>query len=84
VPVSAVEDLSDHQADPAMGELWTTVDLPAGVAARVVNEPVTWNGERLPLRPAPMWNEHTWEVIVDELGLDPEDFARLDADGVFS
>ena len=84
VPVSAVEDLADHQADPAMRELWTTVDLPAGVAARVVNEPITWNGARLPLRPAPMWNEHTWEVIVDELGLDPEEFARLDADGVFS
>lgn len=84
VPVSAVEDLSDHQADPAMRELWTTLDLPAGVAARVVNEPITWNGERLPLRPAPMWNEHTWEVMVDELGLEPEQFAQLDASGVFS
>ena len=84
VPVSPVEDLADHQDDAAMSELWTTLDLPAGVAARVVNEPITWNGERLPLRPAPMWNEHTWEVVIGELGVHPEEFARLDADGVFS
>jgi crotonobetainyl-CoA:carnitine CoA-transferase CaiB-like acyl-CoA transferase len=84
VPVSAVEDLADHQRDPTTAGLWTTIDLPAGVAARVINQPITWNGERLPLRPAPMWNEHTWEVVVDELGVDPEAFARLDADGVFS
>lgn len=30
-----------------------------------------------------MWNEHTFEVFVGELGLDPEEYARLDADGVF-
>jgi len=84
VPVSRVEDLADHQRDRAMSQLWSTIDLPAGVSAKVLNQPITWDGERLPLRPAPMWNEHTWEVIVDELGVDPEEFARLDADGVFS
>ena len=84
VPVSPVEDLADHQGDGAMRQLWSTIDLPAGVVARVLNEPLTWDGERLPLRPAPMWNEHTWEVVVGELGIDPEEFARLDADGVFS
>ena len=84
VPVSPVEDLADHQGDGAMRQLWSTIDLPAGVVARVLNEPLTWDGERLPLRPAPMWNEHTWEVVVGELGIGPEEFARLDADGVFS
>ncbi len=84
VPVSPVEDLADHQGDEGMGRLWSTIELPAGVSARVLNEPITWDGERLPLRPAPMWNEHTWEVIVGELGIDPEEFARLDGDGVFS
>lgn len=84
VPVSPVEDLADHQGDEGMGRLWSTIELPAGVSARVLNEPITWDGERLPLRPAPMWNEHTWEVIVGELGVDPEEFARLDAEGVFS
>ena len=78
VPVSAVEDLADHQADSGMRELWATLDLPAGVGARVIHEPITWNGERLPLRPAPMWNEHTWEVLVDELGIAPDEFATLD------
>ncbi len=67
-----------------MSQLWSTIDLPAGVSARVLNQPITWDGERLPLRPAPMWNEHTWEVIVGELGVDPEEFAHLDGDGVFS
>ena len=84
VPVSAVEDAADHQADPVMRELWTAVELPAGVTARVINEPITWNGQRLPLARAPMWNEHTWEVVVDELGVDPETFALMDAEGVFS
>ncbi len=84
VPVSPVEDLADHQQDRAMTQLWSTVDLPAGVQARVINEPITWDGQRLAIRPAPMWNEHTWEVFVDELGLDPTEFARLDAAGVFS
>ena len=36
-----------------------------------------WDGERLPLRRAPLWMEHTYEVLVDELGLDPGRFAEL-------
>ncbi len=82
VAVSMVEDLADHQADPAMSRFWATLDLPAGVSARVVHEPITWDGERLPLRPAPMWFEHTSEVLVDELGLDADRFAELVAAGV--
>ena len=42
-----------------------------------LHEPITWDGERLPLRRAPLWMEHTYDVLVDELGLDPGRFAEL-------
>ena len=84
VPVSAVEDLADQHHDPAMATFWTTLDLPAGITAEVANQPITWNGERLPLRPAPQWFEHTYEVLVDELGITPDEFTRLLNDGVLS
>ncbi len=82
VPVSAVETLADHHTSPVMGSYWAEVDLPAGVSARVIHEPITWGGERLPVRPAPMWFEHTHEVLVDELGIDTEEFAQLVVDRV--
>ncbi|MEL7210493.1 MAG: hypothetical protein AAGK32_20060, partial [Actinomycetota bacterium] len=72
---------ADHQADPEMRRFWATLDLPAGVSARVVHEPITWDGERLPLRPAPMWSEHTYEVLAD-VGIGPEEFALLVDDEV--
>jgi crotonobetainyl-CoA:carnitine CoA-transferase CaiB-like acyl-CoA transferase len=84
VPVSPVEDLADHHTDPAMATFWQTLDLPAGISAEVVNQPFTWDGRRLPLRPAPMWFEHTHEILVEELGLDPDHFAQLLDDGVLS
>jgi benzylsuccinate CoA-transferase BbsF subunit len=77
VPVSAVEDLRDHHADAAMRESWARLDLPSGVSAEVLHEPITFDGERLPLRRAPLWSEHTYEVVVDELALDPVRFAEL-------
>jgi crotonobetainyl-CoA:carnitine CoA-transferase CaiB-like acyl-CoA transferase len=77
VPVSAVEDLRDHQTDPVTASLWATVDLPCGITAKAIHEPITWDGERLPLRRAPMWMEHTYDVVVEELGVDPARFAEL-------
>jgi len=77
VPVSAVEDLADHRAGTHSSAAWAELDLPAGVSARVLHEPITWDGERLPIRPAPMWFEHTYEVVVDELGVEPDEFAAL-------
>ncbi|MFT3851868.1 MAG: CoA transferase [Ilumatobacteraceae bacterium] len=77
VPVAAVEDLRDHQTRSPMRELWATFDLPSGVQAVTMHEPIVWDGERLPLRRAPLWMEHTYEVLVDELGIAPERFAEL-------
>jgi crotonobetainyl-CoA:carnitine CoA-transferase CaiB-like acyl-CoA transferase len=77
IPVSAVEDLADHMTRSPMRGLWETLDLPSGVSAVVIHEPVTWDGERLPLRRAPLWMEHTYDVVVGELGVEPERFAEL-------
>jgi benzylsuccinate CoA-transferase BbsF subunit len=76
VPVSAVEDLADHMTGPAAGQ-WATFDLPSGITAKAIHQPFTWNGERLPLRRSPLWMEHTYDVVVGELGVDPERFAEL-------
>ncbi|MCP5028666.1 MAG: hypothetical protein GY929_20520, partial [Actinomycetia bacterium] len=46
VPVSAVEDLADHHLDPDMAQFWATLDLPAGISAQVINQPLTWDGQR--------------------------------------
>jgi crotonobetainyl-CoA:carnitine CoA-transferase CaiB-like acyl-CoA transferase len=77
LPVSSVEDLDDHHQDPVTRAAWTTMTLPSGITAEVLQAPVVWDGERLPLRRAPLWMEHTHEVLVDELGLDPGRFAEL-------
>jgi benzylsuccinate CoA-transferase BbsF subunit len=77
VPVSGVEDLGDHHRDPSERAAWRTFDLPSGITAEVLQAPITWDGERLPLRRAPLWMEHTYDVLVDELGLDAARFAEL-------
>ena len=77
VPVSAVEDLADHQTSPTTRAVWARFDLPSGVSALSLQQPFTWDGDRLPLRRAPLWMEHTYDVLVDELGLDPGRFAEL-------
>jgi crotonobetainyl-CoA:carnitine CoA-transferase CaiB-like acyl-CoA transferase len=77
VPVSSVEDAGDHHQDPVTRATWATMTLPSGITAEVLHAPVTWDGERLPLRRAPLWMEHTHEVLVGELGVDPARFAEL-------
>ncbi len=82
VPVSAVEDLEDHMTRAPMEGLWATLDLPSGVSAKVIHEPIVWDGARLPLRRSPLWMEHTYDVLVDELGVGPDEFAELLESGV--
>ena len=48
----------------------------------VVQEPITWDGERLPLRRAPLWMEHTYDVFVDELGLDVAELRLQQREGL--
>jgi benzylsuccinate CoA-transferase BbsF subunit len=77
VPVSSVEDLGDHQQDPVTRAAWATLPLPSGITAEVLQNPGVWDGQRLPLRRAPLWMEHTHEVLTGELGVDPARFVEL-------
>jgi benzylsuccinate CoA-transferase BbsF subunit len=77
VPVSSVEDLGDQHQDPITCAVWAEITLPSGITAEVLHDPVMWDGERLQLRRAPLWSEHTYEVLVNELGVDPGRFAEL-------
>jgi len=46
------------------------------------HEPITWNGGRFPIQPAPAMGEHTQEVFQQLLGYSPEEVAELVAEGV--
>ncbi len=83
VPASAVEDLGELMGrDTAMNRDYREVALPSGVTAIVQEEPLLWDGERLPIRRAPMWGEHTAEILSGELGLSDEEIAELAAKNV--
>ena len=82
VPASAVEDLGNLLGrDTAMNADYVERPLPSGVSAMVQHEPITWDGERLALRRAPLWGEHT-EAVLRELGYDDEEIAELAAKNV--
>jgi crotonobetainyl-CoA:carnitine CoA-transferase CaiB-like acyl-CoA transferase len=84
VPASPVEDLGDLLGrDTAMQADYREVALPSGVTALVQEEPLVWDGERLPIRRAPLWGEHTAEVLAGELGLTDDEMAALAARNVF-
>ena len=78
VPAAPVEDLSDLLGrDAAMNGDYRVLDLPSGITATVQEEPILWDGQRPPLVRAPLWDEHSMEILVDELGLSPEEVADL-------
>lgn len=65
-----------------MNRDYRLVDLPSGITAAVQEDPILWDGERLPLSRAPLWDEHTMEVLVAALGLPEERIAELIAANV--
>ena len=58
------------------------VPLPSGVTAMVQEQPITWDGDRLPMRRAPLWSEHTDSILRDELGYGDEEIAGFAANDV--
>lgn len=69
VPASPVEDLAELLGrDAAMNRDYCAIELPGGLTATVQEEPILWDGARLPLKRAPLWDEHTLEILVEELG----------------
>ena len=78
VPASPVEDLGELLGrDTAMNRDYRILDLPSGVTAAVQEEPILWDGERLPMMRAPVWDEHTIDILVNELGISDEEVADL-------
>ena len=77
-PASPVEDLSELLGrDTAMNRDYRELPLPSGVTATVQEEPIVWDGDRLPLMRAPLWDEHTYEVLQEQLGMSAEEVAEL-------
>ncbi len=83
VPASPVEDVGDLVArDPMANGFLEEIQHPAGVSMLLQHEPITWNGERLPIQRAPFMGEHTVEILGSLLGMSVEDVATLVAEGV--
>ena len=82
VPAAALERLSDHRSpDSPLFHSWEHQEHD-GIESTVLHLPLLWNGERLPLRPAPDWFADTVDVLMGELGMDPDRFADLVAEHV--
>jgi crotonobetainyl-CoA:carnitine CoA-transferase CaiB-like acyl-CoA transferase len=85
VPASAVEDVGDLVGvDPMRHGFLQQIEHPAGISMLLQHEPITWDGERLPVSRAPFMGEHTAEVLCGLLGLTDEELADLAAAGVLS
>lgn len=77
IPASPVEDLGDLMGrDAAMSADYQEVPLPSGVSAMVQQEPILWDGERLPMLRAPLWGEHAAEIL-EELGYTEAEVAAM-------
>ncbi len=80
VPASPVERLADFfERDTAMHGAYTRVESPEVDSLRIQNEPILWDGERLEVKRAPLWSEHTAELLRSLLGHDDQSLAQLAA-----
>lgn len=79
-PVEDVGDLLGHDL-PGTGFL-AEIAHPAGVSMLLQHEPITWDGERLPLARAPFMGEHNADVFERLLGIGESELADLVAAGV--
>jgi formyl-CoA transferase len=83
VPAAAVEDVADLvDGDPGARDAFERVAHPAGIDILLQHEPITWDGERLPIQRAPFFGEHTTQIFNDLLNIDEDALADLVASGV--
>ena len=84
VPCGAVQDTAELLADRhlrARGAM-VQVEHPARGRADFLAPPFRMSGSQIPLRPAPLLGQDTAAVLMQELGLDGAELARLTAAGV--
>ena len=83
VPASPVERLEDFflGQDLAMRDNYNPAESPEGPTFQIQQEPILWDGERLPAVRAPIWGEHTEEVLQGLLNYSDDDMVRLAAAG---
>ena len=74
-PNENIEDLVEH--DPSLEGFFHEFDHPVGVSFMAQNQPLIWNGARLPIRRAPFFGEHNEAVYRNELGLSEVEFTKL-------
>ncbi|MGI8549953.1 MAG: hypothetical protein ACR2PL_04005, partial [Dehalococcoidia bacterium] len=83
IPSSPVEGVGDLvSGDAGMQAHFVRLDHPEGIDLLVQHEPITWEGQRLPITRAPLMGEHSQEVLHDLLALDEEQFTDLLVSGV--
>ena len=64
-----------------MRDNYNPADSPEGPTFQIQQEPILWDGQRLPAVRAPTWSEHTEEVLKGLLGYSDDDMTRLAAAG---
>ncbi|MDE2895334.1 MAG: CoA transferase, partial [Chloroflexota bacterium] len=79
-PVERLEDFFDGQ-DRAMRDNYNPAVSPEGCTFQIQQEPILWDSERLPAVRAPIWSEHTEEVLKTLLNYTDADMTRLAAAG---
>jgi benzylsuccinate CoA-transferase BbsF subunit len=85
VPASPVEDVGDLVArDEGMLDHYARLEHPYGIDLLAQYQPVTWNGDRLPIARAPLVGEHNRQVLGELLHLDDARFDELVASGVIA
>jgi len=85
VPAGAVEDVADLvEYDEGMRDHFVGFDHPEGANILVQNEPILWDGERLPLTRAPLMGEHNEQIFLDLLGWSSDELAEHVVRGVIS
>ena len=65
-----------------MKEDYREVEIWDDITALVQEQPILWDGARLPIKRAPRWNEHTEEILREELGVDETGIVDLTAANV--
>jgi formyl-CoA transferase len=83
VPVSATFDTTEVFNDPHLKarDFFVTLEHPEKGDMLMMSSPIRLSGSEVPLRRAPLFGEHTREVLAQDLGLSDDEITGLITDG---